>query len=102
MHAGKFVFSQLMEFVPWRRFETCVRRYGGNHKVKTFPCADHLRVMAFAQLTYRESLRDIEICLRAVQSKLVSPGDSQSISRNNLSNANHDATGGFTPTSLRC
>jgi Transposase DDE domain/Domain of unknown function (DUF4372) len=89
MHAGKFVFSQLMEFLPWRRFETCVRRYGGNHKVKTFSCADHLRVMAFAQLTYRESLRDIEICLRAVQSKWYHLGI-RGVSRNNLSNANRE------------
>jgi Transposase DDE domain/Domain of unknown function (DUF4372) len=88
MHAGKLVFSQLMEFVPWRRFETCVRRYGGDHKVKTFPCSEHLRVMAFAQLTYRESLRDIETCLRAVRSKWYHLGLRGGISRNNLSNAN--------------
>ncbi len=74
MHAGKLVFSQLMEFLPWRRFDTCVRRYGGDHKIKTFPCSEHLRVMAFAQLTYRESLRDIETCLRAVKPKVVSHG----------------------------
>ncbi len=69
MHAGKLVFSQLMEFLPWRRFDTCVRRYGGDYKIKTFPCSEHLRVMAFAQLTYRESLRDIETCLRTVKTK---------------------------------
>ena len=69
MHAGKLVFSQLMEFLPWRRFDTCVRRYKGDRKIKTFPSGEHLRVMAFAQLTYRESLRDVETCLRAVKSK---------------------------------
>src|SRR3972149_1073842 len=88
MHTGKLVFSQLMEFFPWRRFDTCVRRYGGDHKVKTFPCSEHLRVMAFAQLTYRESLRDIETCLRAVQSKWYHMGLRGGVSRNNLANAN--------------
>jgi hypothetical protein len=88
MHAGKLVFSQLMEFVPWRRFETCVRRYSGDHKIKTFPCGEHLRVMAFAQLTYRESLRDIETCLRAVRTKWYHLGLRGGVSRNNLSNAN--------------
>jgi Transposase DDE domain/Domain of unknown function (DUF4372) len=88
MHAGKLVFSQLMDFVPWRRFETCVRRYDGDHKIKTFPCGEHLRVMAFAQLTYRESLRDVETCLRAVQTKWYHMGIRGGVSRNNLSNAN--------------
>ena len=90
MHAGKLVFSQLMEFVPWRRFETCVHRYGGDHKIKTFPCAEHLRVMAFAQFTYRESLRDIETCLRAVKRKWYHLGLRGGVSRNNLSNANQE------------
>ncbi|TWU27639.1 IS4 family transposase [Bythopirellula polymerisocia] len=89
MHAGRLVFSQLMEFFPWRRFQTCVRRYGGDHKIKTFPCSEQLRVMAFAQLTYRESLRDIETCLRAVGNKLYHMGIRSSVSRNNLSHANH-------------
>jgi hypothetical protein len=88
MHAGKLVFSQLMEFFPWRRFDTCVRRYGGDHKIKTFSCSEHLRVMAFAQLTYRESLRDIETCLRAVQTKWYHLGLRGGVSRNNLANAN--------------
>lgn len=90
MHSGKLVFSQLMEFVPWRRFETCVRRYGGDRKIKTFPCGEHLRVMAFAQLTYRESLRDIETCLRAVRTKWYHLGLRGGVSRNNLSNANRE------------
>lgn len=88
MHAGKLVFSQVMEFLPWRRFDTCVRRYHGNRKVKTFSCAEQLRVMAFAQLTYRESLRDIETCLRAVSTKLYHMGIRSRVSRNNLSHAN--------------
>jgi Transposase DDE domain/Domain of unknown function (DUF4372) len=88
MHSGQLVFSQLMEFVPWRRFETCVGRYGGDRKIKTFPCGEHLRVMAFAQLTYRESLRDIETCLRAVKTKWYHLGLRGGVSRNNLSNAN--------------
>jgi hypothetical protein len=88
MHTGKLVFSQVMEFLPWRRFDTCVQRYLGNRKVKTFPCAEQLRVMAFAQLTYRESLRDIETCLRAVSTKLYHMGIRSRVSRNNLSHAN--------------
>ena len=88
MHAGKLVFSQLMEFLPWRRFDTCVRRYRGDRKIKTFSCSEQLRVMAFAQLTYRESLRDIETCLRAVGTKRYHMGIRSNISRNNLSHAN--------------
>ncbi len=88
MHAGKLVFSQVMEFFPWRRFDTCVRRYGGDYKIKTFPCSEQLRVMAFAQLTYRESLRDIETCLRAMKTKRYHMGIRSGISRNNLSSAN--------------
>ena len=88
MHAGKLVFSQVMEFLPWRRFDTCVRRYKGDRKIKTFSCAEQLRVMAFAQLTYRESLRDIETCLRAVGNKLYHMGIRSAVSRNNLSHAN--------------
>jgi len=88
MHEGKLVFSQLMSYLPWRRFDTCVRRYHGNRKVKSFRCSEHWRVMAFAQLTYRESLRDIETCLRAVAAKRYHMGIGGSVSRNNLSNAN--------------
>jgi hypothetical protein len=89
MHAGKLVFSQVMELLPWRRFETCVRRYDGDRRIKSFPCSEHLRVMAFAQLTYRESLRDIETCLHAVGTKLYHMGLRGGVSRNNLSHANH-------------
>ena len=77
-----------MQHLPWRHFHWCVDRYRGNHKVKTFKCADHFRVMSFAQLTYRESLRDIEACLRAMRPKLYHMGIHSTVSRNNLSNAN--------------
>jgi len=88
MHTGKIVFSQVMDLLPLRRFRTCVNRYSGDFKVKTFTCQDHFRVLAFAQLSHRESLRDIEICLRAMRPKLYHMGIRGSISRNNLSNAN--------------
>lgn len=88
MYTSAPIFSQLMTHVPWRRFDTCVNRYRGDYKVKTFTCAEHFRVLAFAQLTFRESLRDIETCLRAMSSKLYHMGIRSTISRNNLSHAN--------------
>lgn len=88
MFAGSTIFSQLMDILPWRRFQTCVSRYKGDYKVKTFKCTEHFRVMAFAQLTYRESLRDIEACLRAMGSKLYHIGIRSTISRNNIAHAN--------------
>jgi hypothetical protein len=92
MFAGSTIFTQLMDIVPWRRFQTCVARYRGDYKVKTFTCAEHFRVMAFAQLTYRESLRDIEVCLRALGQRLYHLGIRSSISRNNLSHVNETRT----------
>jgi hypothetical protein len=77
-----------MDIVPWRRFETCVSRYQGDYKIKGFFCSEHFRVMAFAQLTYRESLRDIEVCLKAIGSRRYHMGIRSSVSRNNLSHAN--------------
>ena len=65
MNQGKLVFAQMMEHLPLTTFRRCVARYGGEHKVKHFSCLDQYLCMAFAQLTYRESLRDIEACLRA-------------------------------------
>lgn len=88
MFAGSTIFSQLMDLLPWRRFQTCVSRYKGDYKVKTFKCTEHFRVMAFAQLTYRESLRDIEACLRTMGSKLYHIGIRSTISRNNIAHAN--------------
>ena len=90
MYSGATVFSQLMQQLPWWRFQTFVDHYQGDHKVKTFRCAEHFRVMAFAQLTYRESLRDIEACLRAMGPKLYHMGIHSTVSRNNLSNANEN------------
>lgn len=69
MYAGKMVFSQLMDFLPLHVFRRCVRRYGGDRYVKSFSCLDQFYCMAFAQLSYRESLRDIESYLRAMGTK---------------------------------
>lgn len=88
MYSERLVFSQVMEHLPMHTFRRCVKRYRGNHKIQTFSCLDQFRCMAFAQLTYRESLRDIEACLRAQQNKLYHMGIRGGISRNTLSNAN--------------
>ena len=90
MNAGTTIFAQIMNFLPWRRFQTCVTKYQGDYKVKTFKCAEHFRVMAFAQLTYRESLRDIEACLRALGSRLYHMGIKSTVSRNNLAHTNEN------------
>jgi len=87
MYQGKFVFAQIMDSVPWKRFQTCVDRYRGDYNVQTFKCSDYFRVMAFAQLTYRESLRDIVACLNAVPEKMYHMGIRSGLSLNNLSNA---------------
>jgi len=70
MNTGKTLFAQLMDFLPWSSFMRIVARYGGDRAVRTLACAEQFRVMAFAQLTYRESLRDIEACLSAQAAKL--------------------------------
>ena len=88
MYSGEVVFAQLMEFLPRRQFDQCVRRYRGNRRVRGFFCRDQFLAMAFAQLTYRESLRDIETCLRALRPKLYHAGFRGEISRNTLANAN--------------
>lgn len=88
MNFGKTIFSQLMDFVPTYEFCKCVERYGGNYKVKSFSCWDQFLCMAFAQLTYRESLRDIEACMRVAQQKLYHMGIRGRVSRNTLANAN--------------
>lgn len=88
MNLGKFVFAQVMEHLPLHVFHRCVVRYSGEHKVKWFSCLDQYLCMAFAQLTYRESLRDIEACLRVQSSKLYHLGFRSSIARNTLANAN--------------
>jgi len=88
MHFGKLVFAQLMDHLPPMVFERCVARYDGNHKVKSFTCRDQFLCMAFAQLTYRESLRDIEACLRSQAERLYHMGIRGQVSRNTLANAN--------------
>lgn len=88
MNGGKSIFSQLTDFLPWAQFQECVARYQGDYKLKSFSCWDQFLCMAFAQLTYRESLRDIEACLRANQTKLYHMGIRGRVSRNTLANAN--------------
>jgi len=88
MHTGKIIFSQIMDFLPMYEFRKCVNRYQGNYYIKTFSCFDQFLCMAFAQLTYRESLRDIEACLRSMQNKLYHMGIRSNVSRSTLSDAN--------------
>lgn len=88
MYTGKIIFSQVMDHLPMHIFHRNVQRYNGNHKIKDFTCLDQYLCMAFAQLTYRESLRDIEACLRAQNNKLYHMGIRSNVSRNTLSNAN--------------
>lgn len=88
MNSGKSIFAQLMDFLPSKSFRRCVKRYQGDYKLKSFSCWDQYLCMAFAQLTYRESLRDIEACLRAQQTKLYHLGIRGQVSRNTLANAN--------------
>ena len=92
MFEGQFVFSQLMDFVPRREFNDCVKRYGGARRPRGFSCRDQFLCLAFAQLTFRESLRDIETCLRALSPKLYHAGFRGKISRSTLADANraHD------------
>lgn len=90
MHTGQIVFSQLMDFLPWNVFKDCVLRYDGERQVKHFSCSKHYRSMAFAQLSYRESLRDTVICLQSQSSKLYHMGLQGGVSRNNLSHANKE------------
>ena len=88
MFTGQFVFTQLMEFLPKHEFVQCVRRYQGLYRVHDFSCFDQFLCMAFAQLTFRESLRDIETCLRAMGSKLYHAGFRGKVSRSTLADAN--------------
>jgi hypothetical protein len=88
MNAGKTLFSQLMDCLPWSTFTRIVARYRGDHSVQTFPCTEQYRAMAFAQLTYRESLRDIEACLSAQPAKLWHMGFGRPVRRSTLADAN--------------
>jgi len=88
MNTGKTLFAQLMDFLPWTTFARLVNRHGGDRYVKSLACTDQFRVMAFAQLTYRESLRDIEVCLSVQTAKLYHMGFRQEIKRSTLADAN--------------
>lgn len=88
MYAGKTLFAQIMDFLPWTTFHRVVKRYGGNHRIRTLSCAEPFRVMAFAQLAYRESLRDIEACLSAQAAKRYHRGFREPIKRSTLADAN--------------
>lgn len=92
MHVGRLVFAQVMDHLPPYEFQKCVERYGGNRKFRGFSCLDQFLSLAFAQLTYRESLRDIEACLRSVSSKLYHMGFRGKVARSTLADANeaHD------------
>jgi hypothetical protein len=88
MHTGRTIFAQLMDLLPLTEFRRCVDRYHGDYKVQSFSCLDQFLCLAFAQLTYRESLRDIETCLRAHQPQLYHMGFRGHVSRNTLAHAN--------------
>jgi hypothetical protein len=88
MNAGKTIFAQILDFLPYYEFNKCVKRYKGNYKVKNFTCLNQFIALAFAQLTYRESLRDIEACLWATRSKLYHIGIRGRVCRNTLAHAN--------------
>ena len=90
MPTGRMVFSQLMDFLPRHEFNRCVHRYHGNYRTRHFKCRDQFLSMAFAQLTGRESLRDIETCLRAMQPKLYPAGIRYPVSRSTLADANEN------------
>ena len=88
MNIGRTIFAQLMEFLPWSTFDRIVARYEGNRGVRKLSCAAHYQIMAFAQLTYRESLRDIEACLSAQAAKLYHMGLREPVRRSTLADAN--------------
>ena len=88
MNTGRTLFAQIMDFIPWTSFERIVARYGGDIRVRKFRCSEQFRVMAFAQMTYRESLRDIEACLGAQPSKLYGMGLREPMARSTLADAN--------------
>jgi len=88
VNQGQTIFSQIIDFLPKKQFRQCVDRYGGNHRVRSFSCYNQFLCMAFAQLAYRESLRDIECCLRAMREKLYHMGIRGKVSRSTLADAN--------------
>jgi len=88
MYLGKTLFAQIMDFLPWKTFHRIVDRYSGDYRTRSLSCAEQFRVMAFAQLTYRESLRDIEVCLAAQAGKLYHMGIGAAVARSTLADAN--------------
>lgn len=90
MNQGNTIFSQIMGFLPKFKFRQCVNRYNGNYRVRSFTCFDQFLCMAFAQLTYRDSLRDIECCLRVMRDKLYHMGIRGKVSRSTLAYANEN------------
>jgi transposase len=88
MYVGKTLFAQVMDVLPWKTFHRIVARYGGDYRTRSLSCAEQFRIMAFAQLTYRESLRDIEVCLAAQQAKLYHMGIREPVARATLAKAN--------------
>jgi hypothetical protein len=88
MNLGKTLFAQVMDFLPWKTFHRIAQRHDADHRMRTLSCVEQFRVMAFAQLTYRESLRDIEACLSAQASKLYHMGLTQPVARSTLADAN--------------
>lgn len=88
MNLGKTVFSQLMSLLPDYEFNKCVARYNGDYRIKKFTCKEHFMVMSFAQLTYRDSLQDIESCLQAMIKKLYHSGKKKPVARNAVAKAN--------------
>ena len=99
MNIGKLLFAQLMDFLPWSTFTRIVARYGGDAGVRTLCCAEQYRAMAFAQLTYRQSLRNIEVCLSAQTSKLYHMGFRESVRDRRWPMPTRRATGAFTRSS---
>jgi hypothetical protein len=88
MNTGKILFAQIMDYLPWKTFHRIVTRYDGDYRIRTLPCSDQFRVLAFAQLTFRESLRDIEACLSAQSAKLYHMGIRCAVKRSTLADAN--------------
>ena len=100
MNSGKTLFSQLMDFLPWKTFHRIVERYQGNYRIQTLPCSDQFRILAFAQLTYWKSLRDIEACLAAQLAKLYHMGIRTPVKRSTLADANEKRDWKISPTLL--
>ena len=88
MYQGRIVFSQLLDFLPRKSFRTCVKRYKGNYRIRSLTCYEQFLCMAFAQLTYRDSLRDTVLCLRAMQNKLHHVGIQSKVAKSTLADAN--------------